>query len=446
MKPLTELQISKLHKDPRVQAAKGPVRIGTGYPNLKINVRKSGAKSWVFIKEVNGRATPLGLGSFPDLSLDGAQREVLKLKQQLHEGVAMATHKVKKIERKQTFLDLAKIYLCRMTKDNTLDGEPVNLALVTYNQHKKTLLERCVKLHNVPFADIEVTALAGVVETFWLTPSAKRWIRQIASFLEFAESRQNLGWNVDKILKNVTENYMVVKEAHIITPEGSLSVEALQDWYKRMKSPRALEMNERDRVACKIAPLLHKRLGEIIRGKWNEIDFSDMDNVTWTIPKDRMKTNKDRSHDYKMPVPKIVAKWLLDYRNRKDVAFYEGVGDDDFIFSTDERSRHKGSKSGKNPMRNYNVSRALDAFCPLGIGVEGNKATPHGTNRSTFQTWAEAQQDPNNPGNGKYSHDAIEVQLDHALDGGKVRKAYDRDNRWNMRKVLVEDYAKLILG
>lgn len=114
---------------------------------------------------------------------------------------------------------------------------------------------------------------------------------------------------------------MVVKEAHIITPEGSLSVEALQDWYKRMKSPRALEMNERDRVACKIAPLLHKRLGEIIRGKWNEIDFSDMDNVTWTIPKDRMKTNKDRSHDYKMPVPKLLLSGCLIIATEKTLHF-----------------------------------------------------------------------------------------------------------------------------
>jgi len=447
MKPLTELQISKLHKNPRVQAAKGPVRLGTGYPNLKINVRKSGAKSWVFIKEVNGRATPLGLGSFPDLSLDGAQREALKLKQQLHEGVAMATHKVKKIERQQTFLDLAKIYLCRMTKDNTLDGEPVNLALVTYNQHKKTLLERCVKLHKVSFVDIEVTALASVVETFWLTPSAKKWIQQMTAFLTFGESRMNLGWDAGKLLKNVTENYMVKKEAHVEQSEGSLSIEDLQKWYKRMEDDRALKMPERDRLACKILPLLHKRNGEIIRGKWKELNFSNMGNIIWTIPKDRMKTNKKRVQDYQMPVPTIVGKWLLAYRNRKVISNWEGVGDDDFIFGAAPRRGSKSrDKNGLGSIKADRVSEALDTFCPLGMGVEGYKATPHGTNRSTFQTWAEAQQDPNNPGNGKYSHDAIEVQLDHALDGGKVRKAYDRDNRWNMRKILVEDYAKLILG
>ena len=444
MKPLTELQISKLHKDPRVQAAKGPVRIGTGYPNLKINVRKSGAKSWVFIKEVNGRATPLGLGSFPDLSLDGAQREVLKLKQQLHEGVAMATHKVKKIERQQTFLDLAKIYLCRMTKDNTLAGEPIEVAPVTFNQHKKTLIERCKKLHNVPFIDISAELLAEVVEDFWLTPSAEKWVGQIRTFLDFGQSRLNCDWDAKKMCSQVTETRMVVKEEHVERHEGSLSIDDLKKWYKRMDSDdRALQMQPRDRLVCKIGALLHKRLNEIVKGKWKEIDFSDMDNVIWTIPKTRMKTNKKRTADYQMPVPKVVARMLLDWKKRNSLEWYEGVGDEDWIFPRAPRKKSKDNIRSIDPAA---ISHALDKFCPLGMGVEGYKATPHGTNRSTFQTWAEAQQDPNNPGNGKYSHDAIEVQLDHALDGGKVRKAYDRDNRWNMRKILVEDYAKLILG
>ena len=163
----------------------------------------------------------------------------------------------------------------------------------------------------------------------------------------------------------------------------------------------------------------------------------------WTIPKARMKTNKKRTADYQMPVPKVVARMLLDWKKRNSLEWYEGVGDEDWIFPRAPRKKSKDNIRSIDPAA---ISHALDKFCPLGMGVEGYKATPHGTNRSTFQTWAEAQQDPNNLGNGKYSHDAIEVQLDHALDGGKVRKAYDRDNRWNMRKVLVEDYAKLILG
>ncbi len=459
MKTLTEFQISKLPKHKKVLASKGGIRFGTGYPNLKINVRKSGAMSWVFLQRYNGKDKPIGLGSFPTVSLDDAIGETLKLKRAVHEGVVVAKHRLKKAERAMTTLEVIKIFLCRMTDDNTLDGQPIEVAPVTFNQYKKTLLERCEKIHKTPFADIDSDDLAEVIKEFWHTASADKWITQIKAFLLFGEARFNYSWDVPKLLKKVCENHMPLKEAHVEQPEGSLSIAALQDWYKRMDTdPRALKMKERDRLACKIGPLLHKRLKEIVTGKWKEIDFSDMDNVIWTIPKSRMKVNKKRLHDYQMPVPKVVAEWLLAYRQRNDIKDHEGVDDDDYIFAADPAGRNKklgASKrngisaedfTGVNPIQNERVSAALHRFCPLGMGVEGYPATPHGTNRSTFQTWAEAQQDPNNPGNGKYSHDAIELQLDHTLDGGKVRRAYDRDVRWDMRKVLVEDYAKLILG
>jgi integrase len=84
------------------------------------------------------------------------------------------------------------------------------------------------------------------------------------------------------------------------------------------------------------------------------------------------------------------------------------------------------SRDPDQPAPKNRLGRAL-----AGVGFEGDRHVPHGF-RSTFSTLANES--------GKWSPDAIELQLAH-VESNKVRRAYNRNIRWEERVLLMQWYA-----
>jgi integrase len=84
------------------------------------------------------------------------------------------------------------------------------------------------------------------------------------------------------------------------------------------------------------------------------------------------------------------------------------------------------SRDPDQPAPKNRIGRAL-----VDVGYSGDRHVPHGF-RSTFSTLANES--------GKWSPDAIELQLAH-VESNRVRRAYNRNVRWEERVALMAWYA-----
>ena len=69
-----------------VAKAKGPAVLHDG-GGLYLRVSASGAKSWVFRYQLDGKRRDMGLGPYPDYSLAAARGRATERRKQRHDGI-----------------------------------------------------------------------------------------------------------------------------------------------------------------------------------------------------------------------------------------------------------------------------------------------------------------------------------------------------------------------
>lgn len=134
--------------------------------------------------------------------------------------------------------------------------------------------------------------------------------------------------------------------------------------------------------------------------RWRELDMRAM---VWTIPAERMKTNKE----LRVPITKAMVKVLDRVRPPK-------VAPDDLIFP--------GSKPGR-PLSNMAMDMLLRRHSPGYV--------PHGF-RSTFRDWAGEKTD--------FAREVAEAALAHKV-GDETERAYRRGDALEKRRALMEAWA-----
>lgn len=159
------------------------------------------------------------------------------------------------------------------------------------------------------------------------------------------------------------------------------------------------------RYALQLLILTFVRSIEVRGAKWSEIDF---DNATWSIPAERMKMR--REHD--VPLSRQAVDLL------RNVQRFSGNGE--YIF----------------PSTRTQAVVSSHAFSSLlnKIGYSGKVHTPHGF-RSSASTILN--------GCRRFNPDVIEMQLAH-LDGGSVRRVYNRAKYWPERVELMQAWADML--
>jgi integrase len=166
---------------------------------------------------------------------------------------------------------------------------------------------------------------------------------------------------------------------------------------------RAIEGAKPDfiRMALRLMALTCARPTELIAAEWSEISGD-----VWDIPAHRMKM--DRPH--RVPLSRQALAVIAELRSV--------TGNLKHLFPS--------SRNSDRPTPKNRLSRALSD-----VGFKGDRHVPHGF-RSTFSTLANES--------GKWTPDAIELQLAH-VESNKVRRAYNRNVRWEERVALMQWYA-----
>lgn len=389
-KELSALEVGRLK-------APGFVSVG-GVPGLSMQIKASGARSWILRVKVGNQRRDMGLGPFPGVTLAQAREKARQARERIDQGGDPV------LERKRaqgllkadqasavTFADAARSYIDAKSAEwrNKKHAAQWSATLETYAYPV---------LGRVHVADIEQAHVLQVLEPIWSTKTetASRLRGRIETILDWAKVRGHRSgenparWrgHLDKLLAKPSK---IAKVEHY----AAVPVDAVQAFY--------VDLQARDGLAARaleFALLTAARSGEVRGATWAEIDFEKRQ---WIIPASRMKAETE----HRVPLTDAALR-LLHCLPRLE-------GSEHVFFAP------RGAKLSDMAMTS--VMRRM-----------GLSFVPHGL-RSTFRDWVAEKTN--------YPRDLAEKALAHTLES-KVEAAYQRGDMFDRRREMMEAWANFV--
>lgn len=388
-KELSALDIKRLNK---------PGRHAVGYiSGLLIDVKESGAKSWMLRTIIGNRRCSIGLGPYPEISLSEARNKARSYKEDVRQGIDPLERKrrikagLARLNGRMTFIEVAR--LCHEKKLSEFRN-------VKHGKDWISSIERYAYpvIGRTPVDEIELHHILKILEPIWTdkTETATRLRQRLEQILSFAtvcnyRSGDNPARWIGHLESILPKPGKIKKVQHFkALPWQDISAFVADLRIREGMGARCLEWIIL--TAC--------RSGEARLAVWDEIDF---ENRTWTIPHERMKTGKE----HKVPLVDDALK-LLDALPR-----FQGSN---YIFTA--------ARGG--PLSDMSIS----AVCRR-MKVD---AVPHGF-RSTFRDWCAE--------NTNFPREVAEMALAHGI-GNQVEAAYRRGDLFEKRRRLMDAWEKFI--
>ena len=361
---------------------------------LNLVVTERGVKRWELRVQAGGRRRQLGLGIFPDISLDAARRKASDFRRAGKESGDIAPReRPRAAPRTVTFRDAFTSFF---------DMKEQQLSNPKHAAQWQSTMEAYVfpTIGRRSVGDVTAAEIIDILKPIWNTKpeTAKRVLQRMRVVFEAAIVRGDRTsaaptTGVATVLggrRNVRQSH------HAALPFGEvpafiLRLRQLSGW---LSTPLAFEF----------LVLTAARSNEVRSASWGEIDRAA---TQWVIPATRMKARD----------PHIVplSARALEVLNLARAAF----PDDDLIFP--------GTKQGR-PLSDMTLTKVLrDA----GLG---GRATAHGF-RSSFKDWCAEI--------AKVRDDVSEAALAHKIPN-KVRAAYLRTSFLDERRALMDDWATYV--
>lgn len=367
-----------------------------GVAGLHLQVTARGARSWILRVVIGSRRRDLGLGGYPDVTLEQAREKAREARALIEKGIdpadakRAAQERLRAAEAKRVTFDQAALSCWRARSQEFRNAKHAKQWLSTLNLYASPILG------NLPVDQIELAHVVRVLEPIWTekTETASRLRGRIETVLEWAKASgyRNGGENPAKweTLKHVLPKPAKVRkvEHHAALPWQQMGAFMAELRKREGMGARALEF----------AILTAARSGEVRGATWDEIDF---DAKVWTVPAERMKGHKT----HRVPLSDAAVKLL------------------------EALPRMKGSPYVFHAPRGGKLSDMSLSAVTRRMGVD---AVPHGF-RSSFKDWARSST--------AYADEVSELALAHVSDD-KTRAAYARDELLPLRTRLMRDWAR----
>lgn len=364
---------------------------------LRLMVKASGSKSWVFRYQFQGKRRDMGLGSFPALSLKAARLAVADHRRTMANGTdPMAARDAEREAQRQqaakrvTFDTVAAEYIAshRAGWKNAKHGQQWANTLATY---------AAPIIGHLSPSEITTAHVLEVLQPIWgeKTETASRVRNRIELILDAAKARglrdgeNPARWrgHLDKLLPKRSK--VQAREHHAALPWPELPAFMV----------KLAGHDELTYKAMRLTILTACRTSEVLGAVWSEID---LESRTWTIPAARMKADKE----HRVPLSAAALEVL---------ASLPRVDGNPYLFP--------GQRAGR-PLSNMAMLMGLRR---MGRG----ELTMHGF-RSTFRDWAAE--------NTHYPREVCEMALAHVVATG-AEAAYWRGDVFEKRRALMADWA-----
>jgi len=357
--------------------------------NLWLVASRSGRKRWELRYTISGRRRFMGLGPWPEVTLDEARDKAYELRRQLRRGLdPLAEKAAYKPHRVTTFEEVAEDAIQRFSRAWAGPKQEPQWR----SSLKRYAYPLLGKMH---VASISPEHVRDVLEPIWHTkgPTAERVQNRIERILDFATVQKLRSGDNPARLKGNLEHLLGRKElAEKHFP--ALPHQEVPAFLTELRQMGGIAAR-----ALEFVILTATRTNETTNAQWSEID---MENRVWTIPAERMK-GSNRPH--RVPLSRQAVKLLKALPPDR-------VGDYVFI----------GAEPGKPVVAD--LRRVL-------VRMDRTDITAHGF-RSTFRDWVAERT--------AYPDALAEKALAHK-DSNKVQAAYRRSDMFEKRMPMMQDWA-----
>lgn len=356
--------------------------------NLWIASSKTGRKTWEFRYTFSGKRRCMGLGPWPEVSVEDASDKAFINRKRLIEGIdPLADKNVHKPRRITTFAEVTEEAIERFKKAwKGPKQEP----------QWRSSLERFAYpiLGKMHVGAITPEHVRDVLEPIWIdkAPTATRVQMRIERILDFATVQKLRAGDNPARLKGNLEHLLGTaerEEKHF----PALPHADLESFMRDLRLREGLMAR-----AFEFAILTATRTNESAKAEWAEIDLKK---AVWIIPAERMK----KSRPLRVPLSKQAVA-LLEALPRTEMS--------DYVFFGDDATRHITSDFQK-------VRKAMGR----------QEVTTHGF-RSTFRDWVAE--------NTSYPDALAEKALAH-IDTNKTQAAYLRSDMLEKRVPMMQAWA-----
>jgi len=385
-----------------------------GVAGLLLEVKPiTGTASWTFRTVIGNRRPDIGLGGYPDVTLESARGQAREIREQVRQGVdpiearRAARDALRAGQAKRITFDDAALQCWRAKSQEFRNPKHAKQWLDSLKTNASPVIGA------LPVDAVELPHVVRILQPIWATKteSASRLRGRVETVLEWARvagyrnGQDNpAAW---KTLKHVLPRpSRVRKKKHHASLPWSRVREFIADLRKREGvGSKALEF----------LILTAGRSGEIRLAQWPELDLTAKE---WKVPAERMKASKP----HRVPLPPGAVRLLNSLAREHGATLVfpapRGGALSDMTLSAVIKRMHEES-----------VAAGGEGYLDP---KRGKVATPHGF-RSSFKDWARSST--------SYPDEVSELALAH-VNSDETRAAYARDELMPQRAKLMAEWAK----
>lgn len=359
----------------------------------------------------------IGLGPFPEISLEAARARALEAKKDIARGIDPRA--AKREARRKAQAEAAKRLLFRDAARQCWQSKSEEFTSAKHKAQWIGTLEKYAfkKLGDLEVQEITRAHVLQALEPIWtkITDTASKLRGRIESVIAYGyavleiQNRLNpAAWDngLDAILPSAQK---IIRQNE--THHPALPWERMGELMEMLGTRGGLGAR-----ALEFQLLTTSRSIEVRGAKWSEINFAKKE---WKVPACRMKGKKihtvplcDEAISLLRALPRMAGCDFIFWSSR-------GTALSDATLSKVIKDMHSVEvKAGRIGFTDPNENDRV--------------ATPHGTARSSFKDWAR-----NQPG---HNDDVTELQIAH-VNSDSTRAAYARDELLELRRPLVQQWA-----
>jgi integrase len=372
--------------------------------------RRTGGKgnvtaSWIFryFSQVDHKTHDLGLGKWPEVSLDKARKKAFEYRVKLADGVDVAAeHKKARGETPAVAPVVPPIgYTFKRAAREFIASQEAGWGRLSSQQWTHSLQNHVFPvIGNMAIDRVDTDHVLKVLKPIWETKhdTASKIRGRIERILDWAKAKKlrNGGENAARWKGHM--EHLLANNVKRVEHHEAIAVEDIPEFMAKVRacprvSARALEF------LC----LTATRSDEVRGAKFDEFDTKAK---VWIIPAERTKTGKKSGEPHIVPLSDRAVAIIEEQRRN--------AGAEDYIF----RGERSGVQMGVNEM-----SRRM-------AEISGRGPVPHGL-RSSFRDWC---------GENGYPRDLAELSLAHVV-GSAVERSYRRSALVEQRRKIMDAWA-----
>lgn len=378
-----------------VGRAKNPGMYADG-GGLYLQVSRSGTKSWIFRYSLHGREREMGLGPVHTITLAEARNLALEARKLKLSGIDPID--ARNAERQAKRLDEARAISFKQASTAYIKANKAAWKNPKHAAQWESTLTTYADPYfgSLPVAAIDTTLVMQALEAIWSKKpeTASRLRGRIESILDWATARgYRTGENPARWRGHLDKMLPARAKIQAVQHHAALPYRDLPTFMASLRKQSGIGA-----LALEFTILTAARTGEVIAATWDEFD---LDNATWTVPKERMKAKREH-------------KVFLCDGALQALRKAQKAGSSRYVFP---------GSAPDTPLSNMAMLSTLKRM--------GRKdLTTHGF-RSTFRDWAAETTD--------YPSEVVEMALAHTVSN-KVEAAYRRGDLFEKRKGLMRDW------